>query len=122
MRKKLSAQLKTNENRRLKRFSVRLKVYSQLTDELLGYAKNLHTEGMMIASKIPIHDNQELEIWFGASKNEKRTNRIFLSAYKVWSSFTDDGNRHYFSGLHFVSPSEDTLDRIQSLLYELEED
>jgi len=117
---KMETELKTNEQRRLKRFSLRLKVYSQLTDALLGYAKNLHIDGMMISSKVPIHDNQELEVWFGATKDEKRTNRIFLSAYKVWSSFTDDGDRHYYSGLHFVSPSEDTLDRIQSLLDDLE--
>lgn len=118
----MSAQLQTNEKRRLKRFSVRLKVYSQLTDELLGYAENLHIEGLMILSQVPIHDNQELQIWFGTSKEDKRTNRIFLSAYKVWSSFTDDDHRHYYSGLHFVSPSEDTLDKIQTLLYDLHEE
>jgi hypothetical protein len=115
----LSAQLQANEKRRLKRFSVRLKDYSQLTDELLGYAENLHIEGMMISSKVQIPNKQELQVWFGAAKNDKRTNRIFLSAYTVWSSFTDDNNKHYYSGLHFISPSEDTLDRIQSLLYEL---
>jgi len=117
----LSAHLKVNEKRRLKRFSVRLKVYSQQTDELLGYAENLHIEGMMIASKEPITDNQELQIWFGAAKDEKRLNRIFLSAYKVWSSFTDSEDRFYYSGLHFVSPSEETLDNIQSLLDNLED-
>jgi len=45
----LSAQLQAHEKRRLKRFSVRLKVYSQQTDELIGYAENLHSDGMMIA-------------------------------------------------------------------------
>ena len=115
----MSAQLQTNEKRRLKRFSVRLKVYSQLTDELLGYAENLHIEGMMLSSKTQIPNKQELEIWFGAAKGDKRTNRIFLSAYKVWNSFTDNDDRHYYSGLHFVSPSEDILDQIQALLHEL---
>jgi PilZ domain-containing protein len=115
----VSAQLNVKDKRRLKRFSVRLKVYSQQTDELLGYAENLHIQGMMIVSKKPITDKQELQIWFGASKDEKRLNRIFLSAYKVWNSFNDTEERLYYSGLHFVSPSEDTLDRIQSLLDEL---
>lgn len=57
----MSAQLQVNEKRRLKRFSVRLKVHSQLTDELSGYAENLHIEGMLIVSKIPIHENQEIK-------------------------------------------------------------
>jgi hypothetical protein len=115
----LSAQLRINEKRRLKRFSVRLKVYSQLTDELLGYAENLHTAGMMLASKEPIPENQEIQIWFGATKEEKRLNRIFLSAYKVWNSFTDTEDRLYYSGLHFISPSEEILDKIQILLDDL---
>lgn len=118
----MSAQLQANEKRRLKRFSARLKVYSQLTDDLIGYSENLHIEGMMIVTREPIPKNQELQIWFGATKEEKRLNRIFVSAYKVWESFTDDDERFYYSGLHFVSPSEDVLDKIQSLLYELNDD
>lgn len=118
----MSAQLQIKEKRRLKRFSARLKVYSQINDELIGYSKNLHIEGMMIVTKEPIQKNQELEIWFGASKEEKRLNRIFVSAYKVWESFTDNGDRFYYSGLHFVAPSEGTLDKIQNLIYSLDSD
>lgn len=117
----MSAQLQVNEKRRLKRFSARLKVYSQQTDGLIGYSGNLHTEGMMIISKDPIPKNQELQIWFGATKEEKRLNRIFISAYKAWESFTDNDERFYYSGLHFVAPSEETLDKIQTLLYNLED-
>lgn len=115
----MSAQLQAREKRRLKRFSVRLKVYSQKTDELIGYAENLNMDGMMITTKKPIPCKHEISIWFGATKEEKRLSRIFLTTYKVWESFTDTQDRLYFSGLHFVSPSEETLDRIQSLLYEL---
>jgi PilZ domain len=114
----VSAQLEIKDKRRLKRFSVRLKVYSQQTDELMGYAENLHIQGMMIVSKQPIQENQELQVWFGASKDEKRLNRIFLTAYKVWNSFSDSEERLYYSGLHFVSPSEETLDMIQSLIHD----
>ncbi|MCZ6805042.1 MAG: hypothetical protein O7D86_14260 [Proteobacteria bacterium] len=115
----LNSQLNVNEKRRLKRFSVRLKVFSQQTDELLGYAENLHIEGMMIVSKEPIPNSQELQIWFGATKDEERLTRIFISAYKVWESFTDNDDRYYYSGLHFASPSEEALDRIQTLLHDL---
>jgi len=37
--------------RKLKRYSVRLKVFEQETGELLGYAENLHIDGMKIKSK-----------------------------------------------------------------------
>ena len=115
----MGAQAQSQERRRLKRFSVRLKVYLQASDELLGYAENLHHKGMMIVTKEPIAKNQELSIWFGASKEEKRLNRIFVSAYKVWESFTDSEERFYYSGLHFVAPSEETQDKILSLLDEI---
>lgn len=115
----MSSQLKVDEKRRLKRFSVNLKIYSQHSDKLMGYADNLHLEGMMIVTQEPIPKNQELQIWFGAAKEDKRLNRIFLTAYKVWESFTDTENRLYYSGLHFVSPSEETLDKIQLILDEL---
>jgi hypothetical protein len=117
----MSAQLKTTEKRRLKRFSAKLKVYSQLNDELIGYSENLHTEGMLVITKKPLEKNKEIEIWFGATKEEKRLNRIFVTAYKVWESMTSDGDRMYYSGLHFVAPEDETLDQIQSLLYSLEE-
>ncbi len=115
----MKSQLKLNEKRRLKRFSVRLKVYCQKTDALIGYAENLHIEGMMLVTKEPIKADQELQIWFGADKDEKRLNRIFLSTYKVWHSFTDDDERLYYSGLHFISPPGKVLDQIQSLIYEV---
>lgn len=118
----MGAQLQVAEKRRLKRFSAKLKVYSQLNDELIGYSENLHTEGMMIVTKKPLQNNHEHKIWFGATKDEKKLNRIFVTGYKVWESMTSDGNRLYYSGLHFVAPEEGTLDRIQELLYSLEDE
>jgi PilZ domain-containing protein len=115
----MGAQVQVQEKRRLKRFSARLKVYSQLNDELIGYSENLHTEGMMIVTRTPMAKGQELQIWFGATKEEKRLKRIFITAYKVWESFTDNGERFFYYGLHFVAPSVDTQDRIELLLEEI---
>lgn len=117
----MSAQLQLAEKRRLKRFSAKLKVYSQLDDELIGYSENLHTHGMMITTKKPLPKNEEINIWFGATKEEKRLNRIFITAFKVWESISTDGDRFYYSGLHFIDPEEETLDKIQKLIYSLEE-
>jgi PilZ domain-containing protein len=115
----LAAELKIQEKRRFKRFSVRLKVYSQETDGFLGYAENLHTEGMMISTKDPIPADQKIQIWFGASKEEKRLNRIFITAYRAWTSFSDTKERFYYSGLHFVGTPEKTKDKIQILIDDL---
>ncbi len=114
----METQIEINEQRHLERHSVKLDVYSQETDELIGHAENLHTEGMMILSKQKMPENQEIRLWFGAAKDDKRLSRIFLSAYRVWTSFSDDEERLYCSGLHFVSPSEDTLDKIHALILE----
>ena len=115
----MNAQSNVTEKRKLKRFSVRLKVYSQQADELLGYAENLNTEGMMLASMQSIPEGQELQIWFGAAKEDKRLDRISLAAYKIWNSFTDSEDRIYYSGLHFINPSEENMDKIQLLLDDL---
>ncbi len=108
-----------NENRKLKRYSCRLKVFTQASGVLLGYAENLHTQGMKLKSQAPIPEKEELEIWFGASANDDKEKRIRLTAYRVWSSFNDTIPRFYFSGLHFVKPSEEALDSIEELIDEL---
>lgn len=118
----MSAQLQVAEKRRLKRFSAKLKVYSQLDDELIGYSENLNTQGMMVVTKSPLIIHKEYKIWFGTNKEEEKANRILITAYKVWDSITSDGERFYYSGLHFVAPEEKTLDRIQELLYSLEDE
>ncbi len=106
-------------NRKLKRYSVRLKVFAQGTGKLLGYAENLHTEGMKIKSKEPIPDKKEIQIWIGVTKEDEEERQISLTAYRIWSSFSDTVPRHYYSGLHFIDPSEETSDSIQELIYKL---
>ena len=115
----MAVQAQTSERRRLKRFSVRLKVYLQETDKLLGYAENLNHEGMMLVTQKPLIKNQELQIWFGASVEDKRTKRIFVSAYKVWEAFNTNKEHLYYSGMHFVAPSEETQDKIIELINEV---
>jgi hypothetical protein len=115
----LSAILDIEEKRRLKRFSVREKVYSQDTDEFMGYAENLHTEGLMIATNEPIQADQKIQIWFGAAKEDKVLSRIFVTAYRAWTSFSDTEDRYYYSGLQFIGVSEETSDKIETLLEEV---
>jgi len=109
------------ENRKLKRYSVRLKVFTQETGEVLGYAEDLNVKGMKIQSEESIPDKKEIQIWIGASREDEEKGRISLTAYRMWSSFSDTVPRYYYSGLHFIDPSEEALDSIQKLIDELSE-
>ena len=73
-------------------------------------------------SQAPLPNNQELKLWFGARKDEKKLKRIFVTAYKVWESISTDGKRFYYSGLHFVAPEDETMNKIQELLYNLNDE
>ncbi len=102
------------ERRKLNRFSVRLKVFEQNTGELLGYAEDLHTEGLKLMSKNKLPVNKEMNIWL-----DKDEENIPLTVYCVWTSFSDTVPVYYYSGMHFVDPTEEVLDSIQSLLDDL---
>jgi len=112
---------KLTENRKLKRYSVRLKVFTQETGELLGYTSNLHTEGMKIMGEIPLPDEKEIQIWFGASKEDEEEKRISLTACIIWRNFSNTTPIFYYSGFRFVNPPEEALDSIQELINELSE-
>jgi len=110
------------KNRRaLKRYSVNLRVFNQETGAIVGYAKDLSISGMKLMSEEPIPEKTEIQIWFGASQDDKEEERIKLTAFSVWGSFTDTEPRHYYTGLHFSDPSEAALDRIQALIHSLNE-
>ena len=109
-------QVKLADRRYLKRFSVRLKVYSQDTDEVLGYIVNLNSKGMMITSLIPLPEKKEIRICFGTCDTYEKPDRIFLTVYSIWSSFTESVPRLYCTGLHYVNPSDEVLDRIRELI------
>ncbi len=107
------------ENRELKHYSARLKVFVQETGELLGYAEDLHIKGMKIKSNEPISDKKEIQIWFGASEKDEEEKRISLATYRIWSGFSDAVPRRYYSGLHFIDPTEEALVSIKALINEL---
>jgi hypothetical protein len=101
------------EKRKQKRYPVHLKVFSQKADELLGIIEDLSIIGIKILSENPIADKKEIIIWLGASKDGKEEKRIPLTAYKNWDAFTTDAPCLYYSGLHFINPSEKALDMLQ---------
>lgn len=108
------------ERRKFTRYSCRLKVYLEESNQLLGYAEDIHLEGMRLKSEQPTQENTELKVWFGLSPHDKDASRkISLSMYRVWSGFSDCENRFHYSGMHFSNPSEDALDGIQELIHDL---
>lgn len=113
------AQYGMRERRKLKRYSTRLRVFNQETGELLGYAENFHTQGMMLMSKEPIPDKKEIHICFGIANEDTEQKKISLTTYKIWNSFTDTSPRLYCTGLFFSKPSNEALDKIKRLIEEL---
>lgn len=115
-------QAQTVEKRKFKRYSCRLKVYQQATNELLGYAEDIQLEGMRLKSTLPIPEKVELNVYLGVMPYDKNADqKISLSMYRVWSGFPDDDSQFHYSGMHFVNPSEEALDGIQELIEFLNE-
>ena len=104
------------EKRKLKRYSVSLNVYSQESDELIGYAENLHREGMLMATQNPLDNQKEYKIWFGGKKDDANSDRILISAYCVWESGKDNKRGIYYSGMMFSKPSKEAVEKIQALI------
>ncbi len=117
----MSAQVQTTERRREIRFKFQNKVYLQSDNEFVGYAENVHMHGMMLVSPDPIPELEKIELWFSSNTDEKEEDKIFICAYRVWQSITNDGARLYCSGLHFEEPGEDTKEKLHSLILELDE-
>ncbi len=107
---------KLAENRKFKRHRVRLKVIDQQTGELLGYAEDLHIEGMRLISKKLFAPQTEINCWL---VKDEETEKIPLTAFRVWSSFYDTVPVFYYSGFHFVNPTSAALDSIQDIIREL---
>ena len=109
---------KLAENRRLRRHKVRLKVFEQESGELLGYAENLHIHGMKLIGKIAPPINTEIKIWLEVDGEEEK---IPLTIFRVWSSFFDTVPVFYCTGLHFVNPSDEIMDKIKTYIDKLED-
>ena len=104
------------DNRKLKRYSTRLRVFEQGTDKLLGYTEDLNFKGLKLTGEEPVIEGKEIHLWLEATDADGKSTRILLSAYRVWSAFTDTEPRYFYSGLHFVDPSEAALDSIQAVI------
>ena len=104
------------DNRKVKRYSYRLKVFNQKTGEILGYIENISLCGMLLNSIEPIPDKEMIQIWFGAEKDKQEKEKIFLTVHKVWGSVSEQKPILYSSGLYYDSPSEDALSSIQALI------
>lgn len=109
---------KLAENRRLRRHKVRLKVFERESGELLGYAENLHIRGMKLVGKITPPTNTEIKIWLEMDDEEEK---IPLTIFRVWSSFFDTVPVFYCTGLHFVNPSDEIMDKIQTYIDKLDD-
>lgn len=108
------------DHRKLKRYNVRLKVFNQETDEIIGYVEDLNTQGMNLKSQQAIPGMQDIHIYFGADENDPDDEKISLTVIKVWGAFTDTTPRVHNTGLQYIKPTDEALDAIQELMFDLE--
>ncbi|NNE37364.1 MAG: hypothetical protein HKN08_03585 [Gammaproteobacteria bacterium] len=106
------------EKRKLKRFSVKLKVYNQDSGKLIGYIEDINIHGMNVKSTDRFPEMEEIKVLFGADDGAN-TDKIHVTVIKVWDAFTDTLPRLYNTGLHFISPTEQSLDKIQDMIVDL---
>ena len=117
----MNAEPQITERRREIRFKFQNKVYLQNDNEFVGYAENVHMHGMMLVSPDPLPELEKIQIWFASTTEENETDKIFISAYRVWQSITNDGARLYCSGLHFEEPDEEIKEKLHGLILSLDE-
>ncbi len=69
----------------------------------------------MLVSTGPIPTMTEIQIWIELP-GEEAPDKIEMTAFTAWSSFSDSRPIYYCTGFHFVDPTEDKLDRIQAYI------
>ena len=108
--------LNQGERRKAVRFSVRLKVYDQGSSKLIGYCEDISLNGIRLMSETPLPTNMEVNV--SLDRNDNGTG-ISLTLYRVWQAVSETVPRYYYTGLHIVSPDDQTLDSIQDLIHDL---
>ena len=111
------SQAEASERRILERYTIPLKVFDQETGALLGCTENINAGGLMLVSKTQIPTMTEFQILIEIPGSEA-ADRISMTAFTAWKSFSDSKPVYYCTGFHFVDPSEDKLDSIQAYIDE----
>ncbi len=106
------------EKRSRNRHAIPLSVYEQATGRLLGCAENIHLEGLMLVSNKAIPVKTEIPILLEIPRQDVK-GKISLNAFTAWTSISDARSTFYYTGFYFVSPSQEALAHIQTLVDEL---
>ena len=111
-------QQELKEKRSRNRHAIPLAVYEQATGRLLGCADNIHLNGLMLVSKQAIPVKTEIPILLEIPSQDVKV-RISLITFTAWTSVSDSRPTFYYTGFYFVSPSQEALAHIQTLIDEL---
>ena len=103
------------EKRSRYRHPILLSIYGQATGRLLGCAENIHLEGMMLVSKKAIPVKTEIPILLEIPRQDVK-GKISLNAFTAWTSISGARSTFYYTGFYFVSPSQEALAHIRTLI------
>ena len=105
------------ESRRLPRryLFFYLRVFDQVTGNLLGYLSNINNEGIMLTSDMPLEIDTVLEMKMTVPGNIEENNMIHFTAKVVWCE-KDEQTNYYDSGMSLTEISDKNEELIKNLI------
>jgi hypothetical protein len=92
-----------------------LRVFDQVTGDLLGYLSNINNEGVMITSDLPMKEGSILEMKMTVPGNIEENNMIHFTAKVIWCR-KDEQTNYYDSGMALTEISEKNEELIKNLI------
>jgi hypothetical protein len=92
-----------------------LRVFDQVTGNLLGYLSNINNEGIMLTSDMPLEKGTELEMKMTVPGNIEENNMIHFNAKVVWCE-KDEQTNYYDSGMSLTNISDKNEILIKNLI------
>ena len=106
-----------DESRRLPRryLFFYLRVFDQMTGNLLGYLSNINHQGIMLTSDLPFESDQTLDMKMTVPGNITENNMIHFSTKVVWCK-KDEQTNYYDSGMRFIDIAHKNEELIKNLI------
>lgn len=94
-----------------------LQVWDTATDKLLGHVVDINTDGLMLVSEEQIGTEKMFELEIRWQNQDDNPERLRFSAVSRWDSH-DPNNAFFDTGFQLLGPSEESLEKIRTLIRE----
>ena len=92
-----------------------LRVFDQISGNLLGYLSNINQEGIMLTSDLPYEPGTRLEMKMIVPGNVSENNMIHFGAEVIWCK-KDEQTNYYDSGMRLTDISHKNEELIKNLI------